>query len=103
MKLTDKKSGETLDVALSYFRGGFNPDLGPCCLADLASGELSGRYDVETDSHIVDDLDSFVDWWENEVNCANTNPDYQGDGLVGVPVECRERGDEWCLNVSKVF
>lgn len=101
MKLTDKNTGETLEVSLHYFRGGFNPDLGPCCLADLASGELSGRYDVETDSHIVDDLEGFVDWWTDEANKANADPEYQGDGLIGITADCKERGDEWCLIISK--
>lgn len=100
MKITDKNTGRTADIMLRYWRGGWDAGFEPCCLADLAEADLSGRWDDETESYQIDDLAGFIDWWQTEVDRANADPDYSGDGLVGIPADLKERGDEWILIVE---
>lgn len=100
MKITDKNTGKSAEVQLRYYRGGWDSDLEPCCLADLAAADLSGAWDNEAESYMIDNLDGFVAWWQGEVTKANADPDYSGDALVGIPADLKERGDEWILTID---
>lgn len=78
----------TVDVTLRMLRGNYwQPD----CLADLEDGR----------NHMSDkELDWLIDYWEDEVNLANSGKD--GESLRALTSDEIDRGIFWSLSVSPV-
>ena len=67
----------------------------PDCFNDLecnfaAEHEFDEEQNTLASKSEVNDL---IDWWQHEVDSANADPEYEGDGLCAL-------GKEWTLDVN---
>ena len=84
---------------LRVWRGGWNAGYDPDFLSDAEPAFFDGHYDYDSDSDTVimteAELKELCDWWEKEAEAASKDPDYTGDGLVGLTADEIETGDEY--------
>ena len=99
-----KTETRTVSIALRLWRGGWNAGYKPDCFADLENGSFAREFGKGLDEEIgailaTDaDLDNLIDWWQSECDAANSGED--GEVLLALSDEERERGDEWNLIVD---
>ena len=99
-----KTETRTVNITLRLWRGCFNAGYEPDCFADLENGSFAREFgkglDEETGAILATDadLDNLINWWQNECNAANSGAD--GEVLLALSEEERERGDEWTLSVD---
>lgn len=100
MKIINTTTNKSVDISLRRYRGGWDCDIEPDALQDLAAADLNGCLRDEDRNPMMDAdmLKDFIDWWTDEVARANTGRD--GDGLQGLTADEISRGDEWMLSVE---
>lgn len=99
--MTIKTESKIINIALRLWRGGWNAGYEPDCFADLENGSFAREFgkglDEETGAILASDADTqkLIDWWQSECDAANIGED--GEVLLALSDEERERGDEWTL------
>lgn len=97
MRFKIQESGKLFDVTLSTpedWRRNVDStqDLMSSAVDGLEHDDFEGFYIISQAK-----FDEMIEWWKKEVNYANADPDYIGDGLSGaVP------GNEWELSITPV-
>lgn len=101
MKIINTSTNKSVDISLRRYRGGFDCDIEPDALQDLAAADLNDCPRDEDGNFMMsaDMLKDFIDWWTDEVAHANTGRD--GDGLQGLTEAEIDRGDEWMFIVNE--
>lgn len=107
----------TVNIALRYWRGGWNAGYVPDCFDDFEVNFASthAMLDGSSDYAATDaEVDELIAWWEQECLTANAGYDHErypddevyeqlgpdGEVLAALTDEQRERGDEWVLIVD---
>lgn len=100
MIIINSTDNSRVDISLRRYRGGWDCDTEPDALQDLAAADLNDCPRDEDGNPMMSAgmLKDFIDWWTDEVACANSGRD--GDGLQGLTDAEIERGDEWMLTVK---
>lgn len=90
-------------IELRFWRSGWNAGYEPDCFADMDT-DWHSHWDSEAEACMVTDkeLDEIISWWQDEVDSANADPDYEGDALTGIDIVNAEEGSEWCLIVEDI-
>lgn len=107
----------SVNIRLRYWRGEWNCGYEPDCFSDLELNFASTHDMLEGSSDYIAtdaEVDDLIEWWKNECETANAGYDHEcyandeeylrfgpdGDVLVALTDEQRERGDEWVLFVD---
>lgn len=100
MKITNTTTNKSVDISLRRYRGGWDCDIEPDALQDLAEADLNECPRDEDGNPMMsaDTIRDFISWWEDETQRANSGRD--GDGLCGLTEAEIKRGDEWMLTVK---
>lgn len=103
---TDKN---TYTLSLNLWRGGWDAGYEPDCFGDLCNGfavDIINGDVVEVEPGVYqmseDYLSYICSFWEDECRHANSDPDYEGDGLMGLSEDAVSSGDSWVFSCDEL-
>lgn len=98
-----KTETRIVSISLRLWRGGWDAGYEPDCVADMDNGGFAREWGKGFDDGAIIasdmDVDSYIRWWQNDCRDANNGED--GDTLVALTEEERDRGDEWVFDYDE--